>query len=432
MSDGSGARCLRPNRDQLEWRMVDLDGLLPPDHRARVVWGFVEGLDLSGFYAQVGSRAYGAGRPAADPAVLLALWLFATLEGVGSARRLAELCERDVAYRWLCGGVSVNYHGLSDFRSGHGELLDGLLSEQVAALVASGLVGLDEVAVDGTKVRASAGAGSFRGEGGLSRYEAAARVRIAALKSELESDPGAVSRRLRAARARAEREVESKVASARSQLAALRAEKASRSRTHKKAEKAKPAPKVSTTDSQARRMRFADGGVGAGYNLQFAVSADSHVIVGVQETSRRNDAGLAGSMVEQLERRYGRCPDRLLVDTRYAARADLLGLGEKGVEVYMPPPAEKAGAKVESVRRRARRRAGEPALLQAWRGRMASDTGQAVYRRRLRVEAVNGVVKGRGLGRLSVRGLAKVRAVALLHAVAHNLWRGYRLAACAA
>ena len=202
MSDGSGARCLRPNRDQLEWRMVDLDGLLPPDHRARVVWGFVEGLDLSGFYAQVGSRAYGAGRPAADPAVLLALWLFATLEGVGSARRVAELCERDVAYQWLCGGVSVNYHGLSDFRSGHGELLDGLLSEQVAALVASGLVGLDEVAVDGTKVRASAGAGSFRGEGGLSRYEAAARVRIAALKSELESDPGAVSRRLRAARAR--------------------------------------------------------------------------------------------------------------------------------------------------------------------------------------------------------------------------------------
>ena len=431
MSEGGGARYLRPNRDRLEWRMVDLDGSLPHDHRVRVVWGFVEGMDLSDFYARIGSRAHGAGRPAADPAVLLALWLFATLEGVGSARRLAELCERDNAYRWLCGGVRVNYHGLSDFRSGHGELPGGLLSEQVAALPASGMASLDEVAVDGTKVRASAGAGSFRGEGGLSRYEAAARVRIAALKSELESDPGAASRRLRAARARAARDMEAKVAAARSQLEALRAEKAARSRTHKKAEKAKPGPKVSTTDSQARRMRFADGAVGAGYNLQFAVSTDSHVIVGVRETARRNDAGLAGEMVDQLERRYGCCPDRLLADTRYASRADMLGLGEKGVEVYMPPPSEKADAKVESVRRRVRRLACEPALLQAWRGRMASDAGQAVYRRRLRVEAVNGVVKGRGLGRLLVRGLEKVRAVALLHALAHNLWRAHRLA-CAA
>ena len=411
--------------------MVDLDGLLPADHRVRAVWGFVEELDLSEFYAQIGSRRHGAGRPAADPAVLLALWLFATLEGVGSARRLAELCERDNAYRWLCGGVSVNYRGLSDFRSGRRELLDGLLSEQVAALPASGMVSLDEVAVDGTKVRASAGAGSFRGDAGLSRYEAAARVWIAALRSELETDPGAASWRLRAARARAARDMEAKVAAARLQLEALRAEKAARSRTHKTAEKAKSGPKVSTTDPQARRMRFADGGVGAGYNLQFAVGADSHVIVGVRETARRNDAGLAGEMAEQLERRYGRCPDRLLVDTRYATRADLLGLGEKGVEVYMPPPSEKAGAKVESVRRRVRRLACEPALLQAWRGRMASEAGQAVYRRRLRVEAVNGVVKERGLGRLLVRGLEKVRSVALLHAVAHNLWRGHRLA-CAA
>ena len=216
----------------------------------------------------------------------------------------------------------MNYQGLSDFRSGHGELPDGLLSEQVAALPGSGMASLDEVAVDGTKVRASAGSGSFRGEGGLSRYEAAARVRIAALKSELESDPGAASRRVRAARARAARDMEAKVSAARSQLEALRAEKAARSRTHKKAEKAKSEPKVSTTDSQARRMRFADGAVGAGYNPQFAVGADSHVIVGVRETARRNDAGLAGEIVEQLERRYGCCPDRLPVDTRYATRLD--------------------------------------------------------------------------------------------------------------
>ena len=422
---------MRPNRHQLEWRVVDLDGTLALDHRARVVWGFVSGMDLSAFYARIGSREHGSGRPSADPAVLLALWLYATLEGVGSARRLAHLCESDMAYRWLCGGVRVNYHGLSDFRGRHGVLLDGLLSEQVAALVASGMVSLEEVAVDGTKVRASAGSGSFRGERGLSGYEAAARDRVAALRSELASDPAAGSRRLRAARARAERELAEKVAAARKQLAALRAEKAARSRTHKKAEKKKPGPKVSTTDAQARRMRFADGGVGAGYNLQLAVSTDSHVIVGVQETDRRNDAGLAGSMVEQIERRYGARPARLLADTRYGARKDMLALGGKGVEVYTPPAPAKQAAKAESVRRRERGRAGEPVVLQAWRARMASEAGQTIYRRRMRVEGVNGVVKQRGLGRLVVRGLAKVRAVALLHALAHNLWRGHRLACMA-
>ena len=432
MSEAEGVRCLRPNRQQTEWRMIHLDGMLPQDHRARAVWQFVESMDLSALDERIGSRRHGAGRPAADPAVLLALWLFATLEGVGSARRLAQLCERDAAFQWLCGGVPVNYHGLSDFRSGHGALLDGLLSEQVAALLASGAVSLEEVAVDGTKVRASAGSGSFRGARGLARYEAAARERISALKAELKSDPEAGSRRLRAARARAERELGEKVTAAWKQLEALRAEKAVRSRTHKKAEKGKKEPKTSTTDAQARRMRFADGGVGAGFNLQFAVSTASHVVVGVRETDRRNDAGFAGSMVEQLEGRYGARPARLLADTRYATRQDLVALGGKGVDVYMPPPPVRRTATAASVRSRERRLESEPAALRDWRARMASAEGQAIYRRRLSVEAVNGMVKGRGLGRLSVRGLVKVRAVALLHALAHNLWRGHRFAAAAA
>ena len=424
-------RVLRPDRGQLEWRMIDLEGLLPSDHRARIVWSFVEGLDLSGFYGEVRSRVSGPGRPASDPAVLLSLWLFATLEGVGSARRLALLCERDAAYMWLCGGVPVNYHGLSAFRSGHGALLDDLLSEQVAALAASGAVSLEEVAIDGTKVRASAGAGSFRGVRGLRRWEAAARSRIAALKRELESDPGAGERRRCAAQARAERELGDKVAAARLQLAALRKEKAARSRTHKKdeAEKKKrgKGPKASSTDADARAMRFADGGLGAGYNLQFAVCTDSHAIVGVQETGRRNDQGLMRPMVEQLEGRYGCRPARVLVDTRYACKADIEWFGASGA-VYMPPAAVKETAKPNSIYRRAARLRREPAALQAWRARMESAAGKAVYRRRQRIEAVNGNLKHRGLGRLTVRGFAKVRAVALLHALAHNLWRAHRLA----
>src|SRR3954468_16415813 len=119
---GGEARVVRPDRSQLQWDMIDLESLLAADHRARAVWAFVEQMNLEGFYAGIGSREGEAGRPAADPAVLLALWLYATVEGIGSARALARLVERDVAYRWLAGGVPVNYHGLADFRIGHGDL----------------------------------------------------------------------------------------------------------------------------------------------------------------------------------------------------------------------------------------------------------------------------------------------------------------------
>src|ERR1700761_240141 len=133
------ARVIKADRSQLRWDMIDLDGLLPGDHRARVVWRFVEGLDLSPLYAGIGSREGAAGRPASDPAVLLALWLYATVEGVGSARELERLAERDIAYRWLAGGVPVNYHGLADFRVAQVETLDRLLTQSVTALLAGGI-----------------------------------------------------------------------------------------------------------------------------------------------------------------------------------------------------------------------------------------------------------------------------------------------------
>jgi transposase len=200
------ARVVRPDRRQLHWDMIDLEGLLAADHRARMVWAFVESLDLKPFYDAIKAREGEAGRPPADPAVVLALWFYATLEGVGSARELERLCERDVAYRWLCGGVPVNYHGLSDFRVGHGELLDRLLSESVAAMLAEGLVDLDEVIIDGTKVKASAGKGSFARENRLVRAERLAEERVAQLKAEIDGDPGASTRRKRAAAERAARD----------------------------------------------------------------------------------------------------------------------------------------------------------------------------------------------------------------------------------
>ena len=150
-------------RRQVEWRPVSLDELVPDDHRVRAVWRFVEGLDLSALLSPIKSLEGRPGHPAADPRILLALWLFATIEGVGSARQVARLCGEHIAYRWLCGGVGMNAKTLADFRVGHGAALEDLLIDSFAGLVMAGVASLDRVAQDGVRVRASAGAASFAG-----------------------------------------------------------------------------------------------------------------------------------------------------------------------------------------------------------------------------------------------------------------------------
>jgi len=162
--DGHNARVRSPVRNQVEIRAVDLESTLQQDHIARFVWEFVLGLDLTEFYQVIGSVIGGPGRAAIDPRILVTLWLYATLEGIGSARLLSRLCKRDDAYRWICGGVSVNHRTLADVRVGHGEVMDRLLTESATALLVEGLVELKRVAQDGVRVRASAGAASFRRE----------------------------------------------------------------------------------------------------------------------------------------------------------------------------------------------------------------------------------------------------------------------------
>ena len=432
-----GARVLEANRSQLSWDLVDLEALLPAEHRARLVWGFVETLDLMAFYKAIWSREGEAGRPAADPKVLLALWLYATLEGVGSARELDRLVNRDIAYRWLAGGVPVNYHGLSDFRVGWSGELDRLLTESVTALVSEGLIELDEIAVDGTKVRSPASARSFTRGGRLERIERQAAERVARLKEEVACDPAAVSRRRQAAQARAVDEAKAKVAKAkvakaRAALDWLRREKQSREKTHPEEEKAKGAPSVSLTDPEARRMRFPDGAVRAGYNVQTAGVPDKGLIVAVMITDRRNDKGLGRPMVDEIARRYGRSPRRALFDEGYASRADIAALAEHPcgpVMVYAPPPNAKPETALHPRDRANRRykRAREPQAVKDWRARMQTEEGQAIFRRRKLIERIYAHYKHRGLGRLNVRGLIKSQAVALWHALANNLMIAHRL-----
>jgi len=419
----SDARFIRADRTQTQWDFVDLEALVPSDHRARIVMSFVDSLDLSRLYEAIKAREGEPGRPPPDPAVLLALWLYATIEGVGSARQLERLARHDPAYRWIAGGVA-------DFRVAHVEVLDRLLTESVTALIAEGVVSLAEIAVDGTKVRANASRESFKSGRKLDRIEAAVEQRLAALKAETESDPEASSRRKRAAQERGSREVKERAERARAALERMRAEKAKREKTHAKDEAKKSEPKVSLSDPQARSMRFPDGAIRPAYNAQIAVVPRPGIIVAVEMTDRRNDAGLAMPMVDQLVKRYGTAPQRLLIDTRYATAEDIATLSEHAagpVKVYTPPPSDRQDVKPETLVRRARERAREPDSVKEWRSRMATQAGTDVYARRKLIERINANLKNHGFGFIPVRGLIKAAAVSLWHALANNLLAAHRL-----
>src|SRR5260370_4167588 len=187
---GRGAdRVVVANRAQLSWDLINPDGWLVPERRARLVVGIVETLDLTVLYDRIVAREGTAGRPAADPAVLFALWLLATMDGVGSARELDRLTSQDLAYRWVACGVPINYHGLADFRVAHADVLDDLLTETLAAFMAERLVDADEIVVDGTKIRDSPGKMSYKRALLLDEAEAAAKARVAPLKAEVHADP---------------------------------------------------------------------------------------------------------------------------------------------------------------------------------------------------------------------------------------------------
>lgn len=428
----SGARFVRADRHQTRWDFIDLEALLPSEHRARVVLSFVESLDLSALYEAIKAREGEPGRPPADPAVLLALWLYATIEGVGSARQLDRLAQSDVAYRWLAGGVPLNYHGLADFRVAHVEVLDRLLTDSVTALIAEGVVSLAEIAIDGTKVRANASRDSFKTADRLERIEAAVERRLAALKAEIERDPEASSRRKRAAQERGAREVKERAERARAALDRMRAEREKRAKRHAKDEAKKSQPAASLSDPEARNMRFADGAVRPAYNGQIAAAPQQGIIISVEMTDRRNDAGLARPMIDDIVRRYGNAPQNVLIDTLYATGADIAALADHPagpVKVFAPPPTERDDVSPRAKANRQRKRAREPEAVKEWRTRMGTQAGQEVYTLRKLIERLNANLKNHGFGVLRVRGLIKAKAVMLWHAIAHNLMAAQRLRA---
>ena len=243
------------------------------------------------------------------------------IDGVGSAREIVRLCQRDLVYRWLCGGVGVNAHALSDFRSDHEAVLDRLLTDSVTALVKDGLISLERLAQDGVKVRAAAGAASFRRQGRLTAIREQMAERIEQLKSELESDAAAGQRRKQAARLRAATEREERCRKALVRLRELEIER--EARKPKGDPKDKKAVRASTTDAEARVMKMPDGGFRPAYNVQVAGDPDSQVIVGVAIDTRGCDLGQLRPMLEQLQDRYGRTPSWYLADGGFRQFADI-------------------------------------------------------------------------------------------------------------
>jgi transposase len=339
---GAGrARLREPVRDQLELQVLDVDGLIGAEHPARVVWAYVDKLDLRPLEEAVRAREHRPGQAPVSPKLYLALWLYATSDGVGSARALARLCESQAAYRWLCGGVSLNYHGLSDFRVAHPELLDRLLTEHVAALSAAGVIDLDEVVQDGVRVRAAAGARSFRRRKTLHKEFGKARRLVERLKREGKDDPAATSRRVQAAQVRAAREREARVEAALGKLGEIEAERERRGRTNTAAVAKQGEPRASTTDAQARVMKMPDGGFRPAYNCQVASVAQGQIVVAVTTETVGSDRGLMRPMLEAFHARYERWPKRHLVDGGFNDNDDTEWAAGQGVKVYGPAPKNK-------------------------------------------------------------------------------------------
>lgn len=413
-------RLREPQRDQTELQAVDIDSLIGADHVARVIWEYVEGLDLGELEDRIKARGARPGQPATSPRLLLALWLYATSEGVGSARALDRLCKSHDAYRWLCGGVTVNYHTLADFRVNCADVLDRLLSQHLAALAKSGLVDLDALVQDGVRIRANAGASSFRRGGTLDQHLETAQAVVDALKNEVEARSDNSNQRITAAKERAARERHERVKAARAALVEIKGKREQLEKRGGNGKKQKE-PRASTTDPQARVMKMPDGGFRPGYNVQVVSAAGEQIVVAIEVGNSGSDGGQMRPMLQQLRDRKGYVPRRYIVDGGFSSAENVEWAHGQGIEVYCPPRQTKEG--IDPYQPRPRDGVG----VRAWRDRMRSEAGQAQYQIRTICECIHARWRNWNLRQLTVRGIEKARAVVLWYALANNVLQGHRL-----
>ncbi len=421
-------RLRQPERRQMAMVVQCPDDLVSATHPVRRVAEVVEHLDLSGFCAPIKAREGVAGRDATDPKLLVALWLYACVRGIGSGRELARQCQESAPFRWLCGGVSVNHRLLSDFYTDHGKALDQLFTQVIASLVDKDVVKVSRVSQDGVRVRVGAGASSFRREARLEKLLAEAKQHVEELHQQLDSPEvprAAVTARQAAARKRAEREKQERLQQAIEQLPELKqrqeeaAKRAGQGECGKKIREKEP--RVSTTDAEARRMKMPNGGYNPAVNVQLATDTASRAIVGVEVSNEGADsAGLSAPMRQQVEERTGGKVEEHLLDGGYLRTEDIEEAHDQGVALFVPPKPAKNPA---NRGRELEPKPGDSEAVLAWKQRMRSEEGKQIYKQRAATsETVNAELRSwRGLGRIMVRGLAKARCVALWSALAYNV-----------
>jgi len=411
----AAARTVEANRAQTRMVILDLEHLLAAEHQARAVWAFVERLDLSRFYDAIRSREGKAGRPAVDPRIYLALWIEATLDGIGSARKIAHLCQYHLAYQWICGGVAVNHHSLSDFRNLSTDLLKGLLTQSVKKLMQAGLVEIKQVSQDGMKVRASAGASSFRTRGKL---EQLAREQVETLAGEIEDESGASDKREEGARTRIDQDRSERLNRALGEMD--EAEERKRSNNGKK----KTEARTSTTDPEARVMKMPDGGFRPAYNFHIATDVGSMVVLAVEVNNEGTDLHAMLPLAEQIEAEYEMRPQEWLADGGCTSVENIEKMSKRGCKVIAP-----VRQRANPDRKPSDPRPGDSEAILEWRARMETEQAKETYKRRgATSECVNAHFRNQGLLRLLVRGTRKALAVALMHAIASNMRRGWALA----
>jgi transposase len=420
-------RLRKPERSQFSMLPRCVDDEVGSHHPVRTVMRVVEQLDVSGFCEPIRARQGVAGRDATDPRLLVGLWLYGCVRGIGSARELARRCEESAPFRWLCGGVTVNHRLLSDFRTDHADALDDLFTQVVASLVDKKLVRVSRISQDGVRVRVSAGSNSFRREERLQQLLEQAQQQVLELRKQLDSpaQAAALTARQRAARQRAVESRQHRLEEAIAQLPELKqkqAEAAQRAGEGKCGERIRARqPRVSTTDGCTRVMKMANGGFNPAVNVQLATDTESRAILAVEVSNQGSDsAGLSEPMRQQVEQRTGGKVEQHLVDGGYMRTEDIEQAHEQGVELFVPPkPARNA----QNRGRELEPKPGDSDAVLAWKQRMASAEGQKIYKDRAATsETVNADLRMyRGLVPLTVRGLEKITCVALWCALAHNL-----------
>jgi transposase len=307
------------DRTQLSWQMLDAERLIEQDHPARAIWELTGRLKLGGFYAPIEAVEGGAGRTPWDPRLLVSLWIYAYSRGISSAREIARRCTYEPAFQWLCGLGEINHHTLSDFRVDHDASLRELFVEVLGVLSSEGLVSLERVMHDGTKIKACAGVDSFRREERLKEHLEAARKQVEAMGDPREEEPS----RKRAARERALRERQQRLEQALEEVQKVREAK----------RQDKEQARASQSDPQSRIMKQSDGGYAPSYNVQLSTEASHRIIVGAQVSQSPTDTHQLIGAVAQIEQNLGAKPAQVVVDGGFTSRENILKMAEQGVDL---------------------------------------------------------------------------------------------------